>query len=179
MAKKNEMLALLEEEREIRENRIIAEKDGSVYVDFHDASVLNSANAYEGSGTGMKTYNSDGSLASTGKRVHAINPNYFFMNRFKVKGTGANKRLYVVSGHTPECFRLISEQASGRCFIKTIPCYVLLRNDEGKLELEKVISIRDTEFMSDFTNQLSNSAMAEVLPLIVEGNDVTASDLPI
>ena len=179
MSKKQEMLELLEEEREIRENRIIAEKDGAVYVNFHDAAVLNSANAYEGASTGMRTYNPDGSIASTGKRVHAVNPDYFFLNRYKVKGTGQNRRLYVVSGHTSDGFRLISEQATGRCFIKSIPCYVLMRN-EGKLELEKTITIRDTEFLSEFNSTLNNKTMAEILPLIVQGTpDMTADDLPI
>lgn len=179
MSRKNEMLAMLEEERDIRENRILAEKDGAVYANFHDASVLQSASAYEGSGTGMRTYNPDGSIASTGKTIHAVNPDYFFMNRYKVKGTGANRRLYVVSGHTTDGFRLITEQASGRCFIKNIPCYVLMRED-GVLKLEKTITIRDSEFMSEFTGTLTNSAMAEILPLIAsQGSDVTASELPI
>lgn len=180
MSKKQEMLELLEEEREIRENRIIAEKGGSVYVNFHDASILNSANAYEGASTGLRTYNPDGSIASTGKRVHAVNPDYFFMNRYKVKGTGANRRLYIVSGHTADGFRLISEQASGRCFIKSIPCYVLKRNEEGDLELEKIITIRDTEFLSEFDKTLANHTMAEILPLIVRGDTgLTADEMPI
>ena len=52
MSKKEEMLAMLEQEKEIYEKRIIAEKDGSVYVSFEDAAVLNSANAYDPKGTG-------------------------------------------------------------------------------------------------------------------------------
>ena len=74
MAKRNEMLGLLEEEKEIMENRIIAEENGNLYVTPHDAAILNSAAAIEDGDTGMRTYNPDGSIASTGKRVHAINP---------------------------------------------------------------------------------------------------------
>lgn len=152
-----------------------AEKDGQVYCSFEDASVLNSVNAEEPT-TGMQTRNPDGSLASTGKRVHAINPDYFFANRFKVKG----KKLHVVSGHEPTGFRCIQEQASGHVFIKTIPCYIISRNEDKKLVLEKVTTISDTEFISDFTNTLDHASMAEILPLIVEsGNRVTAESMPI
>lgn len=176
MATKSEMLAMLEEEKEIREKRIIAEKDGAVYVDFHDASVLNSADAYE-SDTGMRNYNPDGSIASTGKRVHAMNPDFYFANRYKVKA----KKLYVVSGHNPEGFRVIQEQSTGRCFIKSIPCAIISRDAETKeLVLEKITMISDSEFISDFTNTLDNSTMAEILPLIVNhGADMTADTMPI
>lgn len=176
MASKAEMLAMLEEEKEIRENRIIAEKEGSVFVNFHDASVLNSADAYE-NGTGLRSYNPDGSLASTGKTVHAMNPDFYFANRYKVKA----KKLYVVSGHTPEGFRVIQEQSTGRCFIKSIPCAVISRDAETKeLILEKITMISDSEFISDFTNTLDNKTMAEILPLIVNhGADMTADTMPI
>lgn len=153
----------------------LAEKDGQVYVSFDDAAVLNSVNAEEPT-TGMQTRNHDGTLASTGKRVHAINPEYFFANRFKVKG----KKLHIVSGHEPTGFRCIQEQASGHVFLKTIPCYIISRNEDKKLVLEKVTTISDTEFISDFTNTLDHASMAEILPLIIEsGNRVTAESMPI
>ncbi len=173
---KAEMLAMLEEEKEIRKERIIAEKDGDVFVNFHDASVLNSADAYENE-TGLRSYNPDGSIASTGKRVHAMNPDFYFANRYKVKA----KKLYVVSGHTPEGFRVIQEQSTGRCFIKSIPCAVIARDAETKeLFLEKVTMISDSDFISDFTNTLDNKTMAEILPLIVDhGADMTADTMPI
>lgn len=179
--KKSKMLEMLEEEQEIRENRIIAEKEGQVYVDFHDAAVLNSANAYDPSGTGARTYNPDGSLASTGKTVHALNPDYYFLNRYRVRQYGQKKKMFVVSGHTPDGFRCIREQQSGSVFIKSIPCAVISRNSDTKeLELEKMTTISDTEFISDFTNTLDNKTMAEILPLIVEhGTDMTADSMPI
>jgi len=153
-----------------------AEKDGQVFVNFEDASVLNSVNAEEPKGTGMQTRNADGSIASTGKMVHAVNPDYFFANRYKVKG----KKLHVVSGHEPTGYRCIKEQASGHVFIKTIPVYVIARNEEKELVLEKVTTISDTEFISDFTNTLDHKSMAEILPLITEhGNEMTADSMPI
>ena len=153
----------------------LAEKDGEVWVTFSDAAVLNSYNADEPN-TGMQTRNPDGTLASTGKTVHAVNPDYFFMNRYKVKG----KKMILVSGHTSDGYRCIKEQSSGRVFLKTIPAYIIVRDADGKLALEKQTVISDTEFISEFTNKLDNKSMAEVLPLItVTGGDISADSMPI
>ena len=156
-----------------------AEKDGQVFTDFEGASILNSVNAEEPK-TGLQTRNKDNSLASTGKTVHAINPNYFYANRYKVKGTGANRRMYVVSGHTNDGYRCIKEQASGTVFLKNIPAYVIAKV-EGEYILEKVTTITDKEFISDYTEKLSNPLMAKILPLIAEhSGEVTATnEMPI
>lgn len=153
----------------------LAEKNGEVYVTFEDAAVLNSYNADEPK-TGMQTRNVDGTLASTGKTVHAVNPDYFFMNRYKVKG----KKLIIVSGHTSDGYRCIKEQSSGRVFLKTIPAYIIARDADGKLFLEKQTVIGDTEFISEFTSKLDNKSMAEILPLITTvGGDMSADSMPI
>lgn len=155
--------------------RPLAEKDGEVWVDFKDAAVLNSYNADEPN-TGMQTRNPDGTLASTGKTVHAVNPDYFFMNRYKVKG----KKMIIVSGHTSDGYRCIKEQSSGRVFLKTIPAFVIARDADGKLYLEKQTVISDTEFVSEFTNKLDNKSMAEILPLITSnGSEMSADSMPI
>lgn len=173
---RKETLELLEKERDIMENRVFAEKDGAIFVNFADAAVLNSVNAFDPKGTGMKTYNPDGSVASTGKTVHALNPDFFFMNRYKVKA----KKLYIVSGHNPDAYLCIKRQITGVLPIKSIPCYVVGRNADGDLEFEKVITVSDSEFLTDFTSQLKPEAMAKVLPLIVEhGGEMTADELPI
>lgn len=173
MSKKERMRELYEKADNVRP---FAEKDGQLYVSFEDASVLNSVNAEEPSGTGLQTRNVDGSLASTGKRVHAVNPDYFFANRFMVKG----KKLHVVSGHDPVGYRCIREQSSGHVFVKTIPVYIFSRNEDKELVLERVSTISDSEFISDFTKTLDHKSMAELLPLITEhGNDMTADSMPI
>lgn len=177
MSKRNEMKELFERADNITP---LAEKDGKIFVTFEDAAVLNSVNAYDPQGTGMKTYNADGSVASTGKTVHALNPDFFYMNRYRVKGKPGSKELQVVSAHTVEGFRCIKEQSTGRVFIKTIPCYVIIRDEDGKLKLDRVMTVSDAEFISDFTNTLNKQSMAEILPLIVDhGVDVTADAMPI
>lgn len=173
MSKIQRMKELYEKAEKVRP---YAEKNGQLYVSFEDASVLNSINAEEPSGTGLQTRNPDGSLASTGKRVHAVNPDYFFANRYMVKG----KKLHVVSGHEPIGYRCIKEQSSGHVFVKTIPVYIFARNENKEIALERVSTISDSEFISDFTKTLDHKSMAELLPLITErGNDMTADEMPI
>ena len=181
MPTKSEITNLIHEEEEIRKNRIIAEKDGHTYVNFKDAATLNNAAALDNEGTGMRSYNSDGSLASTGKTIHAMNPDFYFNNRYKVKGAKGNQKMLIVSGHEPIGFRVIKEQEQGKIFIKTIPCYVIGRNAEtGKLEVEKVSTVSDSEFISDFTHTLNHESMAEILPLIANsGTGMTADEMPI
>lgn len=177
MSKRESMRELFEKADNVKP---LAEKDGAVYVDFDDAATLNSVNAYEGGGTGVQVRNPDGSLASTGKTVHAMNPSYWFANRYKVKGTKGNQKLLVVSGHEPSGFRCIQEQARGRVHVKTVPCYQFIRDDKNELVLEKKITVSDTEFVSDFTHTLNNKSMAELLPMITSfGDDMTADEMPI
>ena len=172
MGRKERMKELYEKVDNVRP---FAEKDGEVYVSFEDAAVLNSFNADEPQ-TGMQTRNADGTLASTGKTVHAVNPDYFFLNRYKVKG----KKLIVVSGHTTDGYRCIKEQAQGRVFLKTIPAYIIARDSDGNLFVEKQTVISDTEFISEFTNRLDNKSMAEILPLLTSnGSEMTADSMPI
>lgn len=170
----------LEETRELLEKadrvKPIAEKDGHTYVTFEDAATLNNVHKYNGVDTGIQKRNRDGSLASTGKTVHAVNPEYWFANRYKVKG----KKLYVVSGHEPTGFRCIKEQEKGIIHVKSIPCYVFARDESKQLVLEKVATVADSEFVSDFTAKLSNSAFAELLPMITShSSGMTSDELPI
>jgi len=177
MSKREKMRELFDKADKVRP---MAEKDGHVYVNFEDASVLNSVNSYEGGGTGMQMRNPDGTLASTGKTVHAVSETHFFYNRYRVKGSKGKEKMYVVSGHEPIGFRCIQEQDRGKIHVKTIPCYVFSRDEERKLNLEKVTTISDTEFVSDFTHTLNNKSMAELLPLITAyGSDITADEMPI
>lgn len=154
----------------------MAKKDGQVFVNFDEAATLNSLNAEEPHGTGMQMRNADGSIASTGKTVHAVNPDNFFANRYMVKG----KKMHVVSGHEPTGYRCIKEQSSGHIFVKSIPVYVIARDEDKNLVLERVTTISDSEFISDFTKTLDHESMAKILPLITEhGNDMTADSMPI
>lgn len=155
----------------------LAEKDGHIYVNFDEAATMNSINMLNKANTGMQVRNGDGSIASTGKTVHAVNPDYFFANRYKKKN---KTTLLVVSGHEPTGYRCIKEQEQGKIHIKTIPCYVFVRTDGGELKLDKVATVSDSEFISDFTNTLTHKSFAELLPMITSyGHEITADEMPI
>lgn len=150
----------------------IAEKDGRKIVTFEDAAALANMEGIEPSPkTGVRSYNPDGSLARTRKSTAAINPANYFANRYYM----TTKRLKVVID-----WRAIQEQASGQIYITNIPAYVFIRNDKGELELEKIETVSDTEFVSKYTDMLNEDAMKQIAPLIANyGSDVPASDLPI
>ena len=155
----------------------MAEKDGQIYVNFDEAATMNSLNMMNEAKTGMQVRNKDGSIASTGKTVHAVNPDYFFMNRYKKKN---KTTLLVVSGHNPVGYRCIKEQETGKIHIKSIPVYVFVRADDGEIKLDKMATVSDSEFISDFTNTLTHKAFAELLPMITSyGEELTADELPI
>lgn len=172
MSRKEAMKELYEKVDRVKP---LAEKDGKVYVTFEDAATLNSYNSTEPK-TGAKLLNPDGSLASTGKMVQAINPDYFFANRYRVKG----KKMWLVAGFTTDGYRAIKEQASGHIFTKTIPAFVMSRNADGDVEVEKVATVSDAEFIADFTSVLDNKTMAEILPMLTKyGDSVSTTEMPI
>jgi len=150
----------------------IAVKNGATIVSFADAMTLANADMVEGkSDLGMRAYNPDGTIARSKARFVAINVDSYFANRYKVK----SKKMYVVTD-----YRAIKEQNTGKCYIKNVPCYVFYRDENGKLAIEKVMTVSDSEFISEFTNTLNNKTMAELLPLIAQfGTEVTSSELPI
>ena len=119
---------------------------------------------------GTVQFNPDGSVAGVASESVAINPDVYYINRYKrVKDS-----LYVVTD-----YRAIQEQPTGRVYAKMIPAYVIKRNDKGSLVLEKVVTVSDTEFVGDFTRILNREAMAQIKPLIDAGVGVTSDDLAI
>jgi len=165
-------MGILETLQEAKSIEPIAVKNGVKIVSFADAATLANADFINKEAqTGMRTYNPDGTLARSRKSFVAINEDSYFSNRYKVK----SKKMYVVTD-----YRAIKEQSTGKCYIKNIPCYVFYRDENGKLAIEKVQTISDSEFVSDFVNTLDKSAMRELLPLIATfGHEVTASTMPI
>lgn len=148
----------------------IAEHNGVKIVSFgeqRDAATMDSMN-----NTGLDTvqYNPDGSVARTPVKFAAVNLDNYYINRFK-----RVKDAY----HIVVDYRSITEQASGSVYLKVIPAFVIKRNDDKKLYLEKVVTISDTEFIADFTQSLDRESMAQIVPLLVNGVGVSTSSLAI
>lgn len=114
--------------------------------------------------------NPDGTVARTPIRFAAVNVDNYFINRYKkVKNS-----IYVVTD-----YRAIQEQASGRVYAKQIPAYVISKDEEGNLQLDKMVNISDDEFIADFTHSLNREAMASLMPILTAGAEITQDDLPI
>lgn len=155
----------------------IAEKNGTKIVSYEDAKALNDMEMYERTpDTGDRTFNPDGSLARTRVLTSAINPENRFNNRYRIKGKIGDRKMQVVVD-----YRALKEQSSGQVYLKNIPCYEIARDEDGNLKLEKVFTVSDTEFISDFTDKLSVEVMKQVAPLIEEhGADIsTTNAMPI
>lgn len=145
-------------------------ESGAKIVSFEDQRSMAQLSLMEGEGIGGITLNPDGTVARPHAPYLAVNPDVFYINRYKKVG----KRVYIVTD-----YRAIREQASGVVYLKAIPAFVVARGEDGKLFLEKVVNVSDTDFIADFTHKLSNDAMREVLPLLAGGGDVTADELSI
>lgn len=148
----------------------ITEMNGIPVVTFEEQRDLAQVDKLMNVDMGLLTFNPDGSVAETPTKYVAINLEHYYMNRFKRVG----KSLYIVTD-----YRAISEQASGRVYLKQIPAFVITRDKEGNLFLEKTVTISDTEFISDFTHILNREAMKTVMPLLVSGTGITSEDLAI
>lgn len=157
--------------RELIENekgkvKPIAERNGVKIVDYADAKELSDLEMYAPTpDTGDRTFNPDGSLARTRTLHLAINPERRFNNRYRLKGKLGERKLQIVVD-----YRALSEQASGRVYLKSIPCYEISKVD-GEYKLDRVITVSDTEFISEFTDKLSVELMKQIAPLIEEGGD--------
>lgn len=148
----------------------IAESNGTKVVSFEDSSVMAQADLTNGVDLGNRTLNPDGSIARSRAPYAAVNLENFYANRYRKVG----KVLRVVVD-----YRAIKEQASGKVYLKQIPYYEIARNEDGHLALRMVGMVADTEFVGAYTHKLSREAMAEILPLITGGIDVTADEITI
>ncbi len=119
---------------------------------------------------GTIQFNPDGSVAGASSEYVAVNPDVYYLNRYKK----VKDALYVVTD-----YRAIKEQDTGRVYLKTIQASVIKRDDKGDLVLEKTVMVSDTEFISDFTHSLNREAMAQIKPLLEAGVGVTSDDLGI
>lgn len=144
--------------------------NGMKIVPFESVPALAQAAIVNDEDLGGRTMNLNGTVARSKCLFAAVNVDNLYINRYKVvKG-----KLYVITD-----YRAIKDQASGRVYAKQIPAYVFVRKD-GEMVLEKMDIVSDTEFVSDYTNKLSNEAMQKLMPLLVNSADIkTADELPI
>lgn len=148
----------------------IAESNGVKIVSFGEQRDAATMDAMNNTGLDTVQYNQDGTVARTPVKYAAVNLDSYYMNRFK----RVKDAYHIVTDK-----RAIKEQASGSVYLKVIPAFVVKRNEDKDLYLEKVVTISDIEFIADFTQSLDRESMAQIVPLLVNGVGVSTQSLAI
>lgn len=124
---------------------------------------------------GDRTVNPDGTIARSRVLYAAVNPENLYINRFRTLHTEDGDKMEIVVD-----YRAIREQERGQIYVQRIPSYIIARNSKGKLFVEKMTSVKDTEFVSEFTHKLNINAMKEIFDLIAsEGTSISTEDITI
>ena len=124
---------------------------------------------------GIRKMNPDGTVAKSWYTSAAINFDRYYDNRYRV----VNGVLEIITATTPDGYRAIQEQKSGRVFAKLLPALTFAR-EGSELVYKKTVMVSDTEFISEFTHKLNNESMKEVLKKIPSGGeDIPEGNLPI
>lgn len=165
----SELKDLMERAEQVRP---VAEINGIKVVSFEQQRDLALLDYREGRENDLGTIqmNPDGTVARTPVKFAAVNLDLFYINRAK----RVKDKLYVVTDS-----RAIREQSTGSVYLKQIPTFVIKRGENKELVLEKVVTVTDAEFVSEFTYILNQSAMAQILPLLTTGIGITTGDLGI
>lgn len=153
-----------------KEARPIAQFDGLTAYSFEDYVNVTSVEQMNNTELGLVKFNPDGSPAKTPTKYVAVNVETFFMNRYRQ----VKKTIQVVIDYW-----CIVEQSTGKIPIKQIPCYVISRNEDGKLQLDKTITVSDEVFLADFNKSLDRESMEQILPLLNQAPAMTKDTLAI
>lgn len=156
----------------------LAEFNGIKIGTFEDCVTLTHADAITGDdelGIAGRVMNENGMPARSKTKYAAVNPSKMFANRARyITDEDGKEKMQVVVD-----YRAISEQETGKVYLKSVPMYQIARKGKD-LVVEKVSSIEDTVFMSEFTEILNQDAMLEVLTVIdAHGEDKTAGAIRI
>lgn len=163
-----ELKELLERTENIKP---VGERNGVKIVSFSEQVDAATIDAMNNTGLDTIQFNPDGSVAGMPIKYAAVNLDSYYINRYK----RVKDAYWIVTD-----YRAIKEQAGGSVYLRVLPAFVIKRDkDTNKLYLERVETISDTEFVSDFTHSLNRESMAEILPLLVNGVGVTTDDIEI
>lgn len=153
----------------------LMEKNGIKVVNAEDARVLAEAEMIEGNpDTGVRTMNPNGTLARSRVTFAAVNEDSLYDNRFRKIKDGKEEKIQVVVDH-----RAIKDQSTGKIYTARVTAYQIKRED-GRLKLERVLTVSDVEFIGEFVEKAGKKDMVEILPLLEEQNiDITVTSIGI
>lgn len=103
----------------------------------------------------LPEFNPDGTLKRTpGTRYAAVNLDHYYINRFKK----VKEAYWIITD-----YRAIQEQSTGVVYTNSIPCYVVVADENGEPKLDKMVSVSDKDFVADFTHILDRESMAYLM----------------
>ena len=154
---------------------VISNVNGTPLVSFEDQRNMGVTAVRDKVDVGLRKTNPDGSIARSKYHSAAINTDWFYDNRFRVK----DGRLQIVTAQTSDGWRAIQGAKTGRIGMKQVMVYEFAR--EGKaIKYVTAVMVSEDEFIADFTNKLDQESMKEILPLIPSGGpSVPEGKLPI
>ena len=155
---------------------VITNVKGTPIVSFPDQRDLGQAYLRDHVDVGLRKANPDGSIARSKYHSAAVNMDWFYDNRYRVV---EGKYLQVITSQTDDGWRAIKGIKSGRVGAKQVRVYEFVRENKN-LKFNKVVTVSDDEFISDFTDKLDKESMKVILPLIPSGGpSVPEGKLPI
>lgn len=107
---------------------------------------------------GLRKTNPDGSIARSNYHSAAVNMEWFYDNRFRVK----DGKLQIVTAQTSDGWRAIQGAKTGMIGMKQVLAYVFVR-DGKNLKYETTVTVSDEEFVTEFTEILDEEGMKEIL----------------
>lgn len=171
---------VIEQLIEAEDVKPIAEFNGIKVVTFEDGvkltqkDILEAELAGDDTDIGAREINSNGLPARSKTKYAAVNTEKMFANRIRYIEEDGTKKMQIVLD-----YRAISEQETGKIYLKRIPAYQIVRKGK-KLSVDKMITVDDSEFIAEFNNALNLNSMLEVLPIIdIEGADMNVEEIGI
>lgn len=148
----------------------VAMVNGIPAYTFDDYTAIAAQDNIDNVALDLTKFNPDGSPARTNTKKVAVNVENLFLNRYRQ----VKKTLQIVLD-----YRCIKAQATGKVPYKQVPCFIISRGEDGRLKLDKSITVSDNEFLSEFTHTLDRESMTEILPLIREETGITKDKIAI
>lgn len=154
---------------------VISNVGGTKVVSFSDYVAIAEKDLREGYDKGQRTLNADGTSAKTRTKYAAVNPELFFLNRYRIK----NGKLYVCTSYPNDndTYRALRNQNTGRINMAHVPVFIFARQKDGSLVLERKATVSADEFVGTFTDRISTKDMQTIIaPLIDRYTTNTATE---
>lgn len=161
-------MSILQEILNETESKPIAQVNGRNVYDFEGAVKVSNRELAEEKLQGKKEdfgqrVVRENGLAYTSTKCSAvaINPENYYLNRYKKSKKGSQTVYEVVTD-----YRAIKEQSSGRVYTNNIVVELVGKAKDGLEYLGKKI-ISDTEFINEYKSKLNTEAMEQIAKVIL------------